>query len=74
MARLIQVNHAIHFHMRVLDGAYLGDIEPPVFRQIPAPNELELQALVGRLVERIGRARLTFGTEARLDVQIGGID
>ncbi len=40
----------------VLDGAYLVGTEPPVFRRIAPPDEAELQALVERLAERIGRA------------------
>jgi hypothetical protein len=40
----------------VRDGAYLVDTEPPVFRRIAPPALVELQALVERLAERIGRA------------------
>jgi hypothetical protein len=50
------LNLNIHFHMLVLDGAYLVGTEPPVFRRIAAPGEAELQALVERLAERVGRA------------------
>jgi hypothetical protein len=39
-----------------LDGAYLVDAEPPVFRRIAAPSAKELEALVARIAERIGRA------------------
>lgn len=49
------LNLNIHFHMLVLDGAYLVGSEPPVFRRIAPPDEAELQALVERLAERIGR-------------------
>lgn len=42
--------------MLVLDGAYLVDTEPPVFRRIERPRQEELQALVERVAERIGRA------------------
>ena len=42
--------------MLVLDGAYLVDTQPPVFRRIEPPSERELQALVELLAERIGRA------------------
>jgi len=41
--------------MLVLDGTYLVGTEPPVFRRITPPGETELQALVERLAERIGR-------------------
>jgi hypothetical protein len=50
------LNLNIHFHMLVLDGAYLVGTEPPVFRNIAPPREAELQALVERLAQRIGRA------------------
>ncbi|HSC07235.1 MAG TPA: transposase [Steroidobacteraceae bacterium] len=50
------LNLNIHFHMLVLDGAYLVGTEPPVFRRVAPPREAELQALVERLAERIGRA------------------
>jgi Putative transposase len=50
------LNLNIHFHLLVLDGAYLVGTEPPVFRRIAPPSLPELQALVERLAERIGRA------------------
>jgi hypothetical protein len=50
-----EANLNIHFHMLVLDGTYLVGTEPPVFRRITPPGETELQALVERLAERIGR-------------------
>lgn len=59
------LNLNIHFHMLVLDGAYLVETEPPVFRQITAPSVAELQALVERLAERIGRALERQGVLAR---------
>jgi hypothetical protein len=46
----------IHFHLLVLDGAYVVGTEPPVFRRIEPPREAELQTLVERVAERIGRA------------------
>ncbi len=42
--------------MLVLDGAYLSDTEPPVFRRIAPPREAELQALVVRLAGRVGQS------------------
>jgi len=45
----------IHFHALVLDGAYLVGTDPPVFRRIAPPGEAELQQLVERVAERIGR-------------------
>jgi hypothetical protein len=50
------LNLNIHFHMLVLDGAYLSDTEPPAFRRIAPPREAELQTLVERLAERVGRS------------------
>jgi hypothetical protein len=55
----------IHFHILVLDGAYLVDTEPPVFRRIAPPSLAELQALVERIAERIGRALERQGILAR---------
>ena len=42
--------------MLVLDGACLSDTAEPVFRRIAPPREAELQALVERLAERVGRS------------------
>jgi hypothetical protein len=50
------LNLNIHCHMLFLDGAYLAGTDPPVFRRIGAPNAKELQALVERIAEHIGRA------------------
>jgi hypothetical protein len=55
----------IHFHVLVLDGAYLVGAEPPVFRRIAPPSLAELQALVERLAERVGRALERQGVLAR---------
>jgi hypothetical protein len=59
------LNLNIHFHMLVLDGAYLIDTEPPVFRRIVPPSLAQLQALVERLAERIGLALQRQGVLAR---------
>jgi hypothetical protein len=45
----------VHFHMLVPDGVYLTDTEPPYFRRSSAPTREEIQALVQRLSERLGR-------------------
>src|SRR5690606_29718797 len=50
------LNLNIHFHMLCLDGAFLTGTDPPVFRRIAPPTRQELQALVERIAERIGRA------------------
>ena len=50
------LNANVHFHMLFLDGAYLTGTNPPVFRRIAAPSAQELQTLVARMAERIGRA------------------
>jgi ribosomal protein S27E len=59
------LNLNIHFHLLVLDGAYLVGTEPPVFRRIEAPRQEELQWLVERIAERIGRALTRQGLLAR---------
>src|SRR5690606_6168677 len=50
------LNLNIHFHMLCLDGAFLTGTAPPVFRRIAPPTRRELQALVERIAQRIGRA------------------
>jgi hypothetical protein len=59
------LNLNVHFHMLMLDGAYLIDTEPAVFRRIAPPSLAELQALVELLAERIGRALERQGVLAR---------
>jgi ribosomal protein S27E len=59
------LNLNIHFHMLALDGAYLVGTEPAVFRRIEAPTEAQLQALLERMAERIGRALERQGLLAR---------
>jgi putative transposase len=59
------LNLNIHFHLLVLDGAYLVGTERPVFRRIESPRLEELQALVERLAERVGRALERQGVLAR---------
>ena len=59
------LNLNIHFHMLVLDGAYLVATEAPVFRRVGPPSEAELQVLVERLAERIGRTLERQGVLAR---------
>jgi len=49
-------NLNIHFHLLVLDGAYLVNTVPPVFRRIEPPCPEELQALIERIGGRIGHA------------------
>jgi hypothetical protein len=49
----------------VLDGAYLVATDPPVFCRIAPPGLAELQALLERLAERIGRALERQGILAR---------
>ena len=74
------LNLNIHFHLLVLDGAYLVGTEPPVFRRIDPPRQEELQTLVERIAERIGRALERQGILARdvessyleLDTAAGG--
>jgi ribosomal protein S27E len=49
------LNLNIHYHMLVPDGVYLTEIDPPYFRNVPAPTAAELQTLVQTISERIGR-------------------
>jgi len=49
------LNLNVHFHMLIPDGVYLTDIDPPYFRALPAPSVEELQALVQRIAERLGK-------------------
>ena len=41
--------------MLIPNGVYLTDIDPPYFRALPAPSVEELQALVQRIAERLGK-------------------
>jgi hypothetical protein len=59
------LNLNVHFHLLVLDGAYLVGTEPPVFRRITPPSVAELQGLLERLAERIGHALERQGVLAR---------
>jgi ribosomal protein S27E len=59
------LNLNIHFHRLFLDGAYLAGTRPAVFRRIGTPSAQELQALVERIAERIGRALERAGLLAR---------
>lgn len=56
MSGFSRTNANTHFHMLVLNGAYLVGTQPPVFRCIGSPSEPELAALLKRLAERIGRS------------------
>src|SRR5450755_4220077 len=41
--------------MLIPDGVYLTTADPPAFSRVAAPKPAELQALVQRISERIGR-------------------
>jgi hypothetical protein len=49
------LNLNVHFHMLIPDGVYLTDTDPPYLKAVCAPTRAELQALVQRISERIGR-------------------
>jgi ribosomal protein S27E len=50
------LNLNVHFHMIYVDSVYLVDGEHvPIFRHVPAPTGTELQSLVQRIAERVGR-------------------
>jgi hypothetical protein len=55
---------SIHRGIRAT-GAYLAGTIPPVFRQIAPPRVQELEALVARMAERIGRSLEREGLLAR---------
>jgi len=48
------LNLNIHFHMLFLDGVYLIDREPPVFRRLSAPRPQALEALIHTISQRVG--------------------
>ncbi len=50
------LNLNVHLHMIFVDGAYRSDgTASPVFHPVPAPATADLQALVQRIAERLGR-------------------
>lgn len=40
--------------MLFLDGVYLSDREPPVFRRLPAPRPQALEGLIHAISQRVG--------------------
>lgn len=51
------LNLNVHFHMLLLDGAYLtAGADAPEFRPAAAPESTDLQGLVEQIAARIGRA------------------
>jgi len=51
------LNLNVHLHMLFLDGVYVVSESnaAPVFRRMPAPTTTQLQAVLQRLSQRIGR-------------------
>jgi len=50
------LNLNIHFHLLVIDGVYIPrDNAPPLFRRVKAPDRAELEVLVQRISQRVGR-------------------
>jgi putative transposase len=49
------LNLNVHFHILIPDGVYLTDTGPPYLKALSAPTTMELQTLVQRISERIGR-------------------
>jgi len=45
----------VNFHMLFLDGVYAGEGEPLRFKRVKAPDKAELETLVHRVSERVGR-------------------
>ena len=46
------LDHALEHRI----SAYLAGTQPPAFRRVGAPSARELEALIERIAERIGRA------------------
>jgi hypothetical protein len=59
------LNLNVHFHMLMPDGVYLNAPSEPAFRRVEPPTPAELQALVQRISERIGRQLQRQGLLAR---------
>jgi hypothetical protein len=60
------LNLNVHFHMLVLDGVYRREGEGGLrFVPVPAPSSAELERLVQRIAERIGRSLERSGLIAR---------
>ena len=52
------LNLNIHFHLLVIDGVYVPrDNAAPLFRRVKAPDCTELEILVKRISQRVGRSR-----------------
>ena len=50
------LNLNVHFHMLVLDGVYITNTRKhPRFVPVPAPTATDLQTLIERISERVGR-------------------
>ena len=49
------LNLNIHFHMLFLDGVYVADHQPLVFRRTKAPTPAALERLIQTISHRIGR-------------------
>jgi len=49
------LNLNIHFHMLFLDGVYVPRDEALAFRRVSAPSRAELDALLERISQRVGR-------------------
>ncbi len=52
------LNLNVHLHMLFLDGVYVPTTDPalvPVFHSVPAPTAAQLQRLLERMSQRIGR-------------------
>ncbi len=50
------LNLNIHFHLLAIDGVYLlREDAPPLFRRVKVPDRAELEILVQRISQRVGR-------------------
>jgi hypothetical protein len=67
------LNLNVHFHMLVPDGVYRSTAGGPEFVRTPAPTLKQLQALVERISERVGRQLERRGILVR-DAQCGHLE
>ena len=55
-----------HFHLLVIDGVYIPrENAPPLFRRVKAPDRTELEILVQRISQRVGRCLERIGLLVR---------
>jgi len=72
------LNLNVHLHMLFLDGVYVEEQGTLTFRRVAPPTTMQLQALLERLAQRIGRHLQRSGWLRRdaesSDLQLDGLD